>query len=104
MLIFKLYSSRTALAEAELEYNEEHVSKSVYIKFPMAQCSSDIKNIAGVCLCLHVYVRAIRYQQKQKNKKLLADNFIFNGDLWSHGLLWLAHCKGQFVLTDYDDC
>ena len=72
MLIFKLYSSRTALAEAELEYNEEHVSKSVYIKFPMAQCSSDIKNIAGVCLCLrvYVYVRAICYQQKQKNKKL----------------------------------
>ncbi|XP_041353024.1 isoleucine--tRNA ligase, mitochondrial-like [Gigantopelta aegis] len=40
-------SSRTALAEAELEYNEEHVSKSVYVKFPMAQVSNDIKNIAG---------------------------------------------------------
>ncbi|KAJ1901086.1 isoleucine-tRNA ligase [Kickxella alabastrina] len=28
-------SSRTALAEAELEYNEEHVSTSVYVKFPL---------------------------------------------------------------------
>ncbi|KAI8325432.1 isoleucyl-tRNA synthetase [Martensiomyces pterosporus] len=28
-------SSRTALAEAELEYNDEHVSTSVYVKFPL---------------------------------------------------------------------
>ncbi|GAA5947425.1 hypothetical protein JCM3765_001673 [Sporobolomyces pararoseus] len=28
-------SSRTALAEAELEYKEDHVSRSVYVKFPV---------------------------------------------------------------------
>lgn len=28
-------SSKTALAEAELEYNENHVSKSVYVRFPI---------------------------------------------------------------------
>ncbi|RUS87660.1 hypothetical protein EGW08_004583 [Elysia chlorotica] len=28
-------SSQTALAEAELEYNHEHVSKSVFVKFPL---------------------------------------------------------------------
>nr|XP_004670163.1 isoleucine--tRNA ligase, mitochondrial [Jaculus jaculus] len=30
-------SSRTALAEAELEYNPEHVSRSVYVKFPLME-------------------------------------------------------------------
>ncbi|KAI5475544.1 isoleucyl-trna synthetase [Pseudohyphozyma bogoriensis] len=30
-------SSGTALAEAELEYNEEHVSRSVYVDFPVAE-------------------------------------------------------------------
>ncbi|XP_072503903.1 isoleucine--tRNA ligase, mitochondrial isoform X1 [Notamacropus eugenii] len=41
-LIYRAYkpvfwspSARTALAEAELEYNPEHVSHSVYVKFPL---------------------------------------------------------------------
>ncbi|ODQ65861.1 isoleucyl-tRNA synthetase [Nadsonia fulvescens var. elongata DSM 6958] len=29
------YETRTALAESELEYNESHVSTSVYVRFPM---------------------------------------------------------------------
>ncbi|XP_008825011.1 isoleucine--tRNA ligase, mitochondrial [Nannospalax galili] len=33
--VFWSPSSRTALAEAELEYNPQHVSQSVYIKFPL---------------------------------------------------------------------
>ncbi|KAF6073336.1 isoleucyl-tRNA synthetase 2, mitochondrial [Phyllostomus discolor] len=33
--VFWSPSSRTALAEAELEYNPEHVSRSVYVKFPL---------------------------------------------------------------------
>ncbi|KAM5238756.1 isoleucine--tRNA ligase, mitochondrial [Ctenodactylus gundi] len=33
--VFWSPSSRTALAEAELEYNPEHVSRAVYIKFPL---------------------------------------------------------------------
>lgn len=28
-------SSRTALAEAELEYNDNHPSRTVYVKFPL---------------------------------------------------------------------
>ncbi|CAJ0545456.1 Ff.00g089290.m01.CDS01 [Fusarium sp. VM40] len=35
-------SSRTALAEAELEYREDHVSKAAYIRFPIV---SDLKSI-----------------------------------------------------------
>jgi isoleucyl-tRNA synthetase len=27
--------SKTALAEAELEYNENHISKSIYFEFPV---------------------------------------------------------------------
>ena len=30
-------STRTALAEAELEYNENHESIAVYVKFPLVQ-------------------------------------------------------------------
>ncbi|KAJ2809113.1 isoleucine-tRNA ligase [Coemansia guatemalensis] len=33
-------SSRTALAEAELEYNDEHVSTSVYVKMPLTRESA----------------------------------------------------------------
>ena len=34
-------SSQTALAEAELEYPEDHISKSVYVKFPILKESSN---------------------------------------------------------------
>ena len=30
-------SSQTALAEAELEYNERHLSTAVYVKFPIVE-------------------------------------------------------------------
>ncbi|KAJ2001105.1 isoleucine-tRNA ligase [Coemansia sp. RSA 2322] len=42
-------SSRTALAEAELEYNADHVSTSVYVKFPLTSESvSKLGLAAGV--------------------------------------------------------
>lgn len=34
-------SSKTALAESELEYSEDHISPSIYVKFPV---------ISGICL------------------------------------------------------
>ncbi|XP_049724573.1 isoleucine--tRNA ligase, mitochondrial [Elephas maximus indicus] len=37
--VFWSPSSRTALAEAELEYNPEHISRSVYVKFPVSRPS-----------------------------------------------------------------
>ncbi|XP_053794437.1 isoleucine--tRNA ligase, mitochondrial [Vidua chalybeata] len=33
--VFWSPSTKTALAEAELEYNEQHISRSVYMKFPL---------------------------------------------------------------------
>ncbi len=36
-------SSQTALAEAELEYPEEHVSKSVYVAFPVSKLSDRLQ-------------------------------------------------------------
>ena len=35
-------SSRSALAEAELEYNEHHVSRSVYVRFPVCSFGNKI--------------------------------------------------------------
>merc|ERR1711966_504131 len=36
-------SSRTALAEAELEYPENHVSKSIYVGFEVVEASDALK-------------------------------------------------------------
>ena len=41
---------RSALAEAELEYNDKHVSRSVHIRFPITQ----------LCKSLH---RHVNYEQ-----------------------------------------
>ncbi|XP_048259044.1 isoleucine--tRNA ligase, mitochondrial-like isoform X1 [Haliotis rufescens] len=40
-------SSRTALAEAELEYNDQHVSRSVYVKFPLVSVPGEITQCVG---------------------------------------------------------
>ncbi|XP_077493829.1 isoleucyl-tRNA synthetase, mitochondrial [Amblyomma americanum] len=38
-------SNRTALAEAELEYNVDHVSKSVYVAFPLVKVCDAVRSI-----------------------------------------------------------
>lgn len=38
---------RTALAEAELEYNEQHVSRSVYVKFPLLKSPPKLTSVIG---------------------------------------------------------
>ncbi|KAG2198396.1 hypothetical protein INT47_009801, partial [Mucor saturninus] len=35
-------SSKSALAESELEYNEAHVSQSIHVRFPVTKLSSDL--------------------------------------------------------------
>lgn len=40
-------SSQSALAESELEYNEAHVSQSVYVKFPLTQLPVALKEKWG---------------------------------------------------------
>ncbi|KND91197.1 Isoleucine--tRNA ligase [Tolypocladium ophioglossoides CBS 100239] len=40
-------SSRTALAEAELEYRDDHLSHAAYVKFPIVSDWSDIPGLAG---------------------------------------------------------
>ncbi|MFN9858010.1 MAG: class I tRNA ligase family protein, partial [Pseudanabaena sp.] len=41
-------SSHTALAEAELEYPENHVSRSIYVAFPVTQPSEKLKAITDL--------------------------------------------------------
>lgn len=43
-----LMCTRTALAEAELEYNEQHVSRSVYMKFPLLKSPSKLSSVIGM--------------------------------------------------------
>lgn len=61
-LIFRRYkpvywspSSRTALAEAELEYKDDHESKAAYVKFPMINIPPSLKN-QGAIKGLHAVV------------------------------------------------
>uniref|UniRef100_A0A673LEM3 isoleucine--tRNA ligase n=1 Tax=Sinocyclocheilus rhinocerous TaxID=307959 RepID=A0A673LEM3_9TELE len=46
--VFWSPSSRTALAEAELEYNPEHVSRALYITFPLLTLPAKLAAKAGV--------------------------------------------------------
>jgi isoleucyl-tRNA synthetase len=41
-------SSHTALAEAELEYPENHISRSIYVAFPVTKSSEKLKAIADL--------------------------------------------------------
>ncbi|RMC12372.1 hypothetical protein DUI87_09887 [Hirundo rustica rustica] len=38
-------STKTALAEAELEYNEQHISRSVYVKFPLLKSPPKLTSV-----------------------------------------------------------
>uniref|UniRef100_A0A8C3KRE5 Isoleucine--tRNA ligase, mitochondrial n=1 Tax=Calidris pygmaea TaxID=425635 RepID=A0A8C3KRE5_9CHAR len=64
--VFWSPSSKTALAEAELEYNEQHVSRSVYMKFPVLKSPPKLtsvidgafKHITNICLhCRYAIVK-----------------------------------------------
>uniref|UniRef100_A0A672HPP8 Isoleucine--tRNA ligase, mitochondrial n=1 Tax=Salarias fasciatus TaxID=181472 RepID=A0A672HPP8_SALFA len=46
--VFWSPSSRTALAEAELEYNPEHVSRAIYATFPLVTLPPDIASEEGL--------------------------------------------------------
>ncbi|KAM9016908.1 isoleucine--tRNA ligase, mitochondrial [Ara ararauna] len=43
--VFWSPSTKTALAEAELEYNEQHVSRSVYMKFPLLKSPPKLASV-----------------------------------------------------------
>ncbi|XP_058692136.1 isoleucine--tRNA ligase, mitochondrial [Poecile atricapillus] len=43
--VFWSPSTKTALAEAELEYNEQHVSRSVYVKFPLLKSPPKLASV-----------------------------------------------------------
>uniref|UniRef100_A0A8C2X1C9 Isoleucine--tRNA ligase, mitochondrial n=1 Tax=Cyclopterus lumpus TaxID=8103 RepID=A0A8C2X1C9_CYCLU len=46
--VFWSPSSRTALAEAELEYNPEHVSRAIYATFPLSTLPPEMASEAGL--------------------------------------------------------
>ncbi|XP_057875501.1 isoleucine--tRNA ligase, mitochondrial [Melospiza melodia melodia] len=43
--VFWSPSTKTALAEAELEYNEQHISRSVYMKFPLLKSPPKLTSV-----------------------------------------------------------
>ena len=50
-------SSQTALAEAELEYPEDHTSRSIYVAFPVVQLSESATQVLGDALTnLHALI------------------------------------------------
>ncbi|NP_941055.1 isoleucine--tRNA ligase, mitochondrial precursor [Mus musculus] len=49
-------SSRTALAEAELEYNPEHVSRSIYVRFPLLRPPPKLESLTDASSPVSVLV------------------------------------------------
>ncbi|XP_053374897.1 isoleucine--tRNA ligase, mitochondrial-like [Mercenaria mercenaria] len=49
-------SSRTALAESELEYKADHVSTSIFVKFPITKKSSHLQNLVENTHTLHAVI------------------------------------------------
>uniref|UniRef100_A0A8C4R000 isoleucine--tRNA ligase n=1 Tax=Eptatretus burgeri TaxID=7764 RepID=A0A8C4R000_EPTBU len=45
--VFWSPATKTALAEAELEYNDEHVSRATYVKFPLSKRPSKLSDVFG---------------------------------------------------------
>jgi isoleucyl-tRNA synthetase len=59
-ICFNFYLLRTALAEAELEYNPEFVSKAVYVKFPLtADSIGTVPFLKGESKTLHRTARKL---------------------------------------------
>uniref|UniRef100_A0A4W3JMA3 isoleucine--tRNA ligase n=1 Tax=Callorhinchus milii TaxID=7868 RepID=A0A4W3JMA3_CALMI len=54
--VFWSPSTRTALAEAELEYNQQHVSRSVYAKFPLVKPSTKLAPAIGSNHCINALI------------------------------------------------
>ena len=48
---------RTALAEAELEYNPEHISRSIYVKFPLLKPSPKLTSLLGKIYPLFEFIK-----------------------------------------------
>ncbi|XP_038667926.1 isoleucine--tRNA ligase, mitochondrial [Scyliorhinus canicula] len=54
--VFWSPSTRTALAEAELEYNQQHISRSVYVKFPLIKPPSILSAATGDVSSVHALI------------------------------------------------
>ncbi|XP_060687433.1 isoleucine--tRNA ligase, mitochondrial [Hemiscyllium ocellatum] len=54
--VFWSPSTRTALAEAELEYNQQHVSRSAYVKFPLVKVPSKLASASGDASSVHALI------------------------------------------------
>lgn len=50
---------RTALAEAELEYNPEHVSRSIYVKFPLSKPPPKLASLIGTMYSLPEFIQVM---------------------------------------------
>lgn len=57
-LLCSLSRWRTALAEAELEYNPEHVSRALYITFPLLTLPAKLAAKAGASRCHTLFIQA----------------------------------------------
>lgn len=48
------------MAEAELEYNPEHVSRSIYVKFPLLKPSPKLASLIGKIYSLLQFIKVYR--------------------------------------------
>lgn len=106
-------SSRTALAEAELEYKEDHISQAAFVKFPLLEVPSAAAQRDGLGWSkVNAVVWTTTPWTLLANKAIAVHsdlNYVIV-DSQTHGLLLLAESmlsetqrlsKEEFTLTDY---
>lgn len=81
--IFLVSLSRTALAEAELEYNPEHLSRAVYVTFPLLTLPAKLAPNAGVT---HTSFITPYTQRQKKHLQFLRPMSVFQ-KVWVRCLL-----------------
>lgn len=77
-------SCETALAEAELEYDENHVSPSIFIKFPLPQENASIAVwtttpwtlLANVAVALHPDLTYVTVDSKPHGRLILVEDLV----------------------------
>ena len=96
--VFWSPSSLTALAEAELEYNEDHVSTAALVKFPIVKNTS-FKPLADIMPTLHAVIWTTTPWTLPANQAIAVHEDLTYTVVKSrkHGYLLLAESRVAFV-------
>uniref|UniRef100_A0A8C3KPC3 Isoleucine--tRNA ligase, mitochondrial n=1 Tax=Calidris pygmaea TaxID=425635 RepID=A0A8C3KPC3_9CHAR len=92
--VFWSPSSKTALAEAELEYNEQHVSRSVYMKFPVLKSPPKLTSVIGMTSFVALWYAIVKCTTTGEHFILAADRVESTAAVLDTQFEVMSTCKG----------